>query len=78
MEDVIGIIRMSLSSFFVLVIIIFFIFTGRAIIAQEGAGLIAPGATVNKVQSGFTFTGGLAADAEENVYFTDIPLEERI
>jgi gluconolactonase len=60
------------------VIIIFFIFTGRAIMAQEGAGLIAPGATVNKVQSGFTFTEGPAADAEGNVYFTDIPLEEWI
>ena len=36
-------------------------------------GLIAEGATVQKLANGFRFTEGPAADAEGNVYFTDIP-----
>ena len=75
MEDLMDIIKISLLSLFVAVMITAFTFTGRAIMAQEGAGLIAPGATVKKVQSGFTFTEGPAADAEGDVYFTDIPAE---
>jgi len=37
------------------------------------SGLIKPGAELKKVADGFTFTEGPAADAEGNVYFTDIP-----
>ena len=43
--------------------------------AEQSSGLIAPGATLKKMQSGFTFTEGPAADAFGNVYFTDIPNE---
>lgn len=42
---------------------------------EKGSGLIAPGAVVKKVQSGFTFTEGPAADADGNIYFVDIPSE---
>jgi gluconolactonase len=35
--------------------------------------VIAPGATLQKVQGGFSFTEGPAADANGNVYFTDQP-----
>lgn len=35
--------------------------------------IIAPGATLTKVQSGFKFTEGPATDLEGNVYFTDQP-----
>ena len=45
--------------------------------AEKSSGLIAPGAAVKKVESGFSFTEGPATDAEGNIYFTDIP-EERI
>lgn len=41
-------------------------------LAQE-AGLVAPGAEVEKLAGDFRFTEGPAADAEGNVYFTDIP-----
>lgn len=35
--------------------------------------LLAPGAEVQKLHGGFTFIEGPAADAEANLYFTDIP-----
>lgn len=40
------------------------------------SGLIKPGAELKKVAEGFTFTEGPAADAEGNVYFTDIPNQQ--
>ena len=43
-----------------------------AVHAQEPSGLKAPGAAVEKVKSGFVFTEGPAADAEGNVYFSDV------
>lgn len=36
-------------------------------------GLLAPGATLQKLAGGFIFTEGPACDAEGNVYFTDQP-----
>jgi gluconolactonase len=46
--------------------------------AASGAdrqSVVAPGASVEKLAGGFTFTEGPAADAEGNVFFTDIPNE---
>jgi gluconolactonase len=40
--------------------------------SAQSSNLIAPGATLKKVQSGFSFTEGPTADADGNVYFTDI------
>ncbi|MEK7995912.1 MAG: DUF362 domain-containing protein, partial [Planctomycetota bacterium] len=37
------------------------------------AGIIAPGAKVEKLADGFSFTEGPAVDAEGNVFFTDQP-----
>jgi gluconolactonase len=37
------------------------------------AGIIAPGAKVQKLSGGFKFTEGPAADAQGNVFFTDQP-----
>lgn len=37
------------------------------------SGVVADGAQVKKLADGFKFTEGPAADAEGNVYFTDIP-----
>ncbi|MBN1225477.1 MAG: SMP-30/gluconolactonase/LRE family protein [Deltaproteobacteria bacterium] len=34
--------------------------------------IVAPGATVNKVQTGFIFTEGPAADSDGNIYFSDV------
>lgn len=36
-------------------------------------GIIAPGATLQKLAEGFSFTEGPACDAEGNVFFTDQP-----
>jgi gluconolactonase len=41
--------------------------------AQEGDGIVASGAKVEKVAEGFRFTEGPAVDKEGNVYFTDQP-----
>jgi gluconolactonase len=40
--------------------------------AEQSSNLIAPGAALKKVQSGFSFTEGPTADGDGNVYFTDI------
>jgi gluconolactonase len=45
--------------------------TLKAQVAEEG--ILAPGAGVEKVAGGFTFTEGVASDDEGNVYFSDIP-----
>jgi len=58
---------------FSIIILTAFAFNNYAISAEKTSGLIVPGAVLNKVQSGFTFTEGPAADADGNVYFTDIP-----
>lgn len=39
------------------------------------AELVAPGAKIERLASGFTFTEGPACDAEGNIFFTDIPNE---
>jgi len=36
-------------------------------------GIMVPGAKLEKVADGFTFTEGVASDASGNVYFSDIP-----
>ena len=41
--------------------------------AADGEGVLAPGAQVEKLAGGFSFTEGPASDAEGNVYFTDQP-----
>jgi len=42
-------------------------------IAQEKKSVVAPGAKVEKLAGDFKFTEGPIADAQGNVYFTDIP-----
>jgi gluconolactonase len=42
-------------------------------LAQETPAVIAPGAEARKLAGDFKFTEGPAADAQGNVYFTDIP-----
>ena len=42
-------------------------------ILAAGAGIIAPGATVQKLGDGYEFTEGPASDAQGNVFFTDQP-----
>src|SRR5437763_15973488 len=46
--------------------------TAPVAVAQE-AGIIAPGAKLEKLAGGFAFTEGPAADADGNVFFTDQP-----
>lgn len=41
--------------------------------SAEGPSVVAPGAKVEKLAGGFTFTEGPAADAGGNIYFSDIP-----
>jgi len=42
-------------------------------LCAEDSSVTAPGATVEKVAGGFSFTEGPATDAEGNIFFTDIP-----
>jgi gluconolactonase len=63
----------SIFSFLSLMILAVLISNSHAISTENDSGLITPDAKVKKVQSGFTFTEGPAADAEGNIYFTDIP-----
>lgn len=65
----------SIIMLMILIIILFFSFNHLAFCAEKSSGLIAPGASLKKVQSGFTFLEGPAADADGNVYFVDIPSE---
>lgn len=37
------------------------------------SGLVAPGATLQKVADGFAFTEGPTPDTEGNIFFSDIP-----
>jgi gluconolactonase len=41
--------------------------------SAEKTSIVAPGTQVEKLAGGFRFTEGPAADAEGNIYFTDIP-----
>jgi len=51
------------------------VFIGAAAAPALASELVAPGAKVELLAGGFTFTEGPACDAEGNVYFTDIPNE---
>ena len=41
--------------------------------AEKTPGIVAPGATVEKVAGGFIFTEGPATDRQGNIFFSDIP-----
>jgi len=41
--------------------------------AARGAAVVAPGAKIEKLAGGFKFTEGPAADANGDIYFSDIP-----
>ncbi len=60
------------SSIPLIVIVMAFLFGIGTICAQEEDSVIAPGASLKMVQSGFIFTEGPAADADGNIYFTDV------
>ncbi len=49
-----------------------FLFSSTAIAADAIPG-VGPVGDVKKVHTGFAFTEGPAADADGNLYFTDIP-----
>ena len=46
-------------------------------VSGQDSTLIAPGATVERVRTGFGFLEGPAADADGNLYFSDV-VNERI
>jgi gluconolactonase len=57
-----------------LLLLVLFIFFCKSKSNDEAeVGLIAPGATVEKISGEFDFTEGPASDAQGNVYFTDQP-----
>ena len=72
-----NIMKSILKILFLAIILLNFSFNHFVLSAEKSSGLIAPGAEVIKVESGFSFTEGPATDAEGNIYFTDIP-EEKI
>jgi gluconolactonase len=68
-------INRSKFQFLFTVILIIFTLNNAAIGAEKASGLIAPGAVLKKVQSGFKFTEGPTTDSDGNVYFTDVQAE---
>jgi gluconolactonase len=68
--------RSIFSLLFLSILFLFSLFISPTFSAEKSSGLIAPGATLQKVQSGFTFLEGPAADADGNIYFVDIPAEK--
>ncbi|MBW1913324.1 MAG: SMP-30/gluconolactonase/LRE family protein [Deltaproteobacteria bacterium] len=64
--------RQPLSTIFLSALYVVFLLCPATVNAQEKADVIAQGATLKEVKAGFTFTEGPAADAEGNVYFSDV------
>ena len=59
---------------FVLPFLSFTMLSCMVVFAQApDASIILPGADIEKVADGFTFTEGVASDDKGNVYFSDIP-----
>ncbi|MHC5062005.1 MAG: SMP-30/gluconolactonase/LRE family protein, partial [Planctomycetota bacterium] len=54
---------------FSLIVLLAFAIAG----CNQQLSVVAPGAQIRKLASGFEFTEGPVADAHGNVYFTDIP-----
>lgn len=49
------------------------LFLALSMPADSAADIVAPGATLQKLASGYSFTEGPAADKEGNIFFTDQP-----
>lgn len=64
--------RKSMLQILIVVITLALSFAVFGFSAGKSSGLVAPGATVKLVQSGFNGTEGPATDAEGNVYFTEV------
>jgi gluconolactonase len=60
--------KTTFFSFFIVSILLTLSFS-----AQKKSSIIAPGAKVEKLADGFSFTEGPAVDKQGNVYFTDQP-----
>ena len=54
-------------------LVMLLVLAGTAICSGKGTSVVASGAKIEKLSGGFRFTEGPAADAEGNVYFSDIP-----
>jgi len=63
-------------NFVIPVVLLGFLFIDFAAGAEKTSGLVAPGAILKTVQSGFQGTEGPATDTEGNVYFTDVFAEQ--
>jgi gluconolactonase len=64
--------KKSLVTIIFLAIIFLISFVAFSFSAGKSSGLVAPGATLKEVQSGFNGTEGPATDAEGNVWFTEV------
>lgn len=51
-----------------------FLWATSTVFGQARPSVVAPGARLTKVGDNYQFTEGPAADAQGNVYFSDIPL----
>jgi len=61
---------MNRKNYSLIILLLVIVFTGYGI---AKASVVAEGAKVEKLAGGFQFTEGPAADAQGNVYFSDIP-----
>jgi hypothetical protein len=67
----------DLYLFLLITIVAVLMFYSPVISAEKSSGLVAPGAVIKTVQSGFQGTEGPATDADGNVYFSDM-MQQRI
>jgi gluconolactonase len=51
--------------------VVIFVFVNFSLSSEKAASLVAPGATIKTVKTGYNGTEGPAADADGNIYFTE-------
>lgn len=66
-------IRISFAPSAALAALILFVAPALAGTSAVDPGIVAPGATIQRIATGFAFTEGPACDSDGNVYFTDQP-----
>ena len=56
-----------------ILVLVLAVLLSQEVLALNDSAVTAPGANVEKLAGGFSFTEGPAVDGQGNIYFTDIP-----
>jgi gluconolactonase len=65
--------KMTIASMLQIGVCLVLSWIGAGIARPDASGIMAQGATLEKLSAGFDFTEGPATDAKGNIYFTDQP-----